>query len=361
MEYYPVKQCVQVLFEQLVPLSDPQNRHLSECCLAMLEAGTPQLSRIACELNHATSQASRMQWIRRVLDASYLSQEPVYQPFIRHLLSSYKTDCLHLIIDRTDFKAHERDLLSLNLSFRRRAIPIGWCWMPHGSSGSEQQIALLEQCLPLIPAQQRVVFHGDNEFGSVALMRYLQFLNWDFILAQSASTHYLPSLFSDSYPLSSLPVTSRSPLYLSDILLTKQHRFGPVNLFAFFHPVVCRNRPRQSIRFFASSLPLTPHLRRVGRRRWGIECFFKDLKSAGWHLPSSRLSSQNRLESLLILFNFAYSWLTCLGRWLSKSSQRHFVDSYSQRHFSFFRIGWQWLVYTLRIGGFCPLLTTLYS
>lgn len=361
MDYYPVKTCLQELFSRLIPLSRAQNQHLSDFCLALLLAENPHLSKIATHLNHGTRQASRIQWIRRLLDAPYLTPAYVYNPYIQSLLQTCRTPTFHLLIDRTNLVKQTYDLLAINVNFYHRAIPLVWEIIPHGTSGFQQQQALIERSFHLIPRNKAIVFHGDNEFGGVPTMRYVQQLGWDFILAQSASTHYCSTHQNTSQALVTLPVDARHSVYCSNIKLTQRHHYGPVNLFAFYHPVYRRNCAKQRIRYYATSLRITPHLRRVGRRRWAIECYFKDLKSAGWHLPMSHIQHQNRLNSLLTSMNLMYSWLICLGRWLSKTSQRHLIDSSPCPRLSLFRLGWDWLVHTFRRNELCPVLTTLYQ
>ena len=360
MDYYPVEKCLQVLFERLMHLSPVQSCQLRDISLALLLAGQPSLSKIARQLARPTQQASRVQWVRRLLDAPFLSQERVYQPFIRRLLATYQSKTLHLLIDRTNLIDHERDLLCISLYFHRRSLPIAWILIPHSMTGYERQKALIDDSLSLLPTEKMIVFHGDNEFGGVPTMKYVHSLGWDFILAQASNIYYRQR--PDGLParLDTLPVTSQQAVYLKRIELTKRHWYGAVNLFAFYHPVYHRNRRKQDIRYYATSLPITPHLRRIGRHRWGIECYFKDLKSSGWALPTSCLRHPKRHESLLILLNILYSWLTCLGRWLSKTSRRYLIDCHPHRHLSLFRIGYDWLVHTFRCDGLVPVLTTLY-
>lgn len=360
MDYYPVQQCLQELFQRLIPMTEAQTRRISQCCLAVLLAGEPGLSKLARQLENGTQTASRVQMIRRLLDAPYLCWDYVYKPFIQHLLASYQAEQFHLIMDRTDLVDHHSDLLCLSLHFHRRAIPIAWTLLPNKMSGFIEQKDLIKRCVPLIPPDRAVIFHGDNEFGAVPTMKYIRDLGWDFIVGQSAKHYYRYSPDDMPQTMKTIPVTKTRAAYLRNIDITKKHWYGPVNLFAFYHPVYHRNHRKQDIRYYATSLPIASQLRRLGQRRWGIECYFKDLKSAGWRLPLSRLRCPKRYESLLILLNLSYSWTTSLGRWLSKTSQRYLVDSKLIRTLSLFRIGWDWLVHTFRTNRLCPVLTTLY-
>lgn len=361
MDYYVLEETLQVLFEATIPLSHRQNERIREMCVGVLLAGSSQLSRIAPWLKHPTQQDSRIQWLRRSLEASYLQQEYVYGPFVRQSLAQCHSQPMHILMDRTRLADPSCDLLSLSLNFRHRAVPIGWQFMAHGSSSYETQKALIERCRPLLPAHTPIVFHGDSEFGSVPMMQYLQQIGWQFVLGQACKNYYRQSPCGTWYPLSSLPVTPGQAVYLSKVELTKTHAYGPLNVFAFYQPHFNCRHHKGDITYCVTSLPITPALRRIGHRRWGIECCFRDFKSSGWNVQLSDLSHEKRREGLFTVLSLAYLWSTCLGRWLCKSGQRHFIDAKRQRHLSLFRIGWDWLVYRYNSDLTCPTLLTLYQ
>ena len=361
MDYYGVEKSLQVLFGEVVQLSDAQKARISQLCMGVLLAGGCYLSKIAKWLHQESHQDSRIQWIRRTLEQEYLSQEHVYQPFITTALKAHQASVLHLVMDRSPLSDKRTDLLSLNLSFRNRAIPLVWEFMPHGMSGYERHMSLIERSLSLLPAHKHIVFHGDNEFGGVPFIQYLRHLNWDVIVGQSSSTCYRQYPNHEWQKLSTLPVTKSQTVYVEGIELTKLHGYGLLNLFGFYKPQFSRHHRKQHIIYCATSLPVTPTLRRIGRRRWGIECCFKDFKSAGWQLQMSNLYHPKRREGLMTVLSVAYLWATCLGRWLCKAGRRAEVDAKPQRHLSLFRIGWDWLVHQYIIEKPCPTLLTLYQ
>lgn len=361
MHYDSVEKSLQVVFRRCMPLSAAQVGRLSDLAVALLLAGETSLAKIARQLPHTTQQDSRIRWIKRVLQAPFMTQAYVYQPWIKHLLHTHQVATLHLVMDRTDIIDHQHDLVTVNLNFRKRALPIVWQLCPTGRTSAGLQIDLLTQCQALLPPGRHVMLHGDNEFGSVAVMRWLQAHHWDFILGQSATTYYRSIAMGTPRQLCSLPVRPTQSVYRQHLQLTKTHWFGPINLFAFYRPVYHRNRRKQAVRYYATSLPIAPLVRRVGQRRWGVECYYKDLKSAGWDLPLSHLRLETRLDGLLIMLNLVYTWATCLGRWLCKTSNRSSVDSHPHRHLSLFRLGWDWLVHAIRSHSLCPTLSILYS
>ena len=349
------------LFRRHLTLSDSQIGRIARVAVGMILAGTAQLPKVARWLRNDAKQDNRIQFMRRLLDADYLTQQRVYQPFLRQALSFNHESVWHVLIDRTTLaKARDRELLAVSLSFRKRAVPLVWQVIDYGCTGADEQIPLLEQVKQVIPTEQKVVLHGDTEFGSVDVMRFAQRNKWDFILGQPGNTRYHDG---DSWCLlQELPITPRRPVYRSGIRWTKQHNYGPLNLFAFHSPHQASEfAARRDIRYFVTSLPTTHTIRRTGRRRWGIEPFFRDYKSSGWELESSALECPKRLNRLLILLSIDYLWATCIGRWVCKTGRRSEIDAKPSRHLSLFRIGWDWLIHQHVMGREWPQMLALYS
>ena len=127
---------------------------------------------------------------------------------------------------------------------------------------------------------QAIVFHGDAEFGSVKLMRYLTDVrSWDFILGQRNSDYF--HMGDHNWQRTGhLNVTKKRPFFASNVTWSKSHQFENVNFFAFYKPYQNgKTEPKKEVRYFTTSLPITFPLRRIGRRRWGCEPMFRDFKS----------------------------------------------------------------------------------
>ena len=360
-EYYSLEKSLQVILENATVLSVAQRERISQILGAILLAGKSHLRWVARQLPKVTQQGSRTRWVSRTLAQPYVSQSHLYQPLVKRALVGYHAPVWHLVMDRSTLGKTGKDLVSLNLNFRGRAIPLVWSVMSNGMSGFTLQQRLIKQVQGLIPPQQAVVFHGDNEFGSIATLRYVHGLGWHFILGQSAKNRYRVHDEAPWQTLGDLPVTRQQPIYLQGIELTKHHAYGPVNLYAFYKPKFDKGSRKQDIRYCATSLPSVPATRRIGQRRWSIECSFKDLKSSGWQLHLTHLQHPDRLEGLLTLLNCGYLWAICLGRWLCKTGRRAEVDDSPHRQLSLFRLGWDWIVHRSRCNASIPPFLTLYQ
>jgi len=303
-------------------------RRLASVCTGMQLARTTRLSKVARWVRKETQQNSREQFLKRFLMSPYFSQEAAYYPLLSQALRSYKAPHWHLILDRTNLDKHRLDLLMISLAFRKRAIPLGWEVRPFGGTGSETQIRLLERIKGLIPANQSVIVHGDTEFGSVPMMQYVRsHSHWDFILAQKKHTYFQTNDETWHY-VADLAIKPRHPVYRTDLIWTKKHQYKSVNFFAFYAPRQSSSTsPRYNLRYCTTSLPIAHTLRRVGRRRWGTECMFRDYKSSGWHIDQSGLQNPDNTETLLVLLAINYLWATSLGRWLCKSGRRAEIDA----------------------------------
>lgn len=351
-----------MLFRRHIPLSSAQLSRVAAATVGMLLASSIALPKMARWLNQPISLPGRIQFLNRLLDADFLTQEWVYQPLLRAALHGFHNPIWHVLIDRTTLAGYEVELLVVGLAFRGHALPLAWQVIDFGCTSAEEQIALWQRVVALIPRSTAVVAHGDSEFGSVAVMRYLRQQGWHFILGQAANTRYRMEGEEEWRLLSQLDVRPRHPVYLEAVEWTESQGYGPVNGFAFYAPhQASPESQRREVRYCTTSLPITHTLRRLGHRRWGIECFFKDYKSAGFELESCALHSFSRRERLLTLLSTVYLWVTCVGRWLCKTGQRHWIDAGLTRHLSIFRIGFDWLVSEFRQGHSWPLVSMLYS
>ena len=361
MNYLPVEASLQEVFVHSLPLSPAQTGRIAKLCNAIVLAGEVQLTKIARFLKGASQQDSRVRWIKRLLEADFLSQERVYQPLLKQVLEAFHENRWHVVIDRTALWEGV-DLATISLNYRKRAIPLVWMCVPYGGASEATYIQLLRRCEPLVPATVQVIFHGDTEFGHSQMIRTLREMRWDFMLAQPSHCGFRSSIKADSLPLASLPVTPHHSCQLPQVELFAQERLAGINILAFYQPHYTRfNKLKRKVCYLATSLPLTPGLKRLGRRRWGTEPFYRDYKSSGWKVTASQLGTPQRQESLLILLALSYLWAMCIGRWLCKTGQRRLVDNQPTRHLSIFRIGWDWLIHQLRCDLPAPPLLRLYT
>lgn len=316
------------LFCRYLPHNHRQLRRLAAVCSAVMLAKSTHLSHIARWLPQPTQQASRSRFLSRFFLSAQLGDNTIYRLLLQQALQTFRTPVWHLVIDRSNWIPKEQDLLMVSLSYHKRAIPIAWQIHDFGPTSAQEQKDLLESIGSLIPANQPIVLHGDAEFGSVPLTRFVtRQTNWDFILGQRSRNQFHVGDWQWQ-AVKDLPVTPSHPYFAANIFWTKTHNFGPLNFFAFHKPYRSgSHEPQKLVRYCTTSLPIAPHLRRLGHRRWGCEPMFRDFKSAGWQIQHSSLPDNDARHALLLVLSINYLWATSLGRWLSKVGRRQEIDS----------------------------------
>src|SRR5690606_36070149 len=102
----------------------------------------------------------------------------------------------------------------------------------YGGASTSIYIELLRRAFLFLPPGSRVIVHGDTEFGAREMLVTLRAWGWDFIMAQSASTH-LRVKGEASQALATLPVPARGQLRLGGVSLFAGNPLGGLTLVAF--------------------------------------------------------------------------------------------------------------------------------
>jgi hypothetical protein len=366
MSSHRLEDTMNQVFQGRLPLSTAQKQRLASASSALTLAGSVQLPLLANWLPRGGQKAGRVRFLERFFEAEFLCQELVYQPLLRHFLARRRDAVWYVLIDRSTLRGYETEVLVISLANAGHAIPLVWQVIDFGCTGADEQLELWHRLVRLLkqilPSGTRLVVQGDTEFGSVKVIQFLCAQAWQFILAQPANTRYRPPHSPTWQVLSDLPLKSGKGIYLEQVEWTEQHQYGTFNLFAFWQPhQASPESQRREARYCLTNLRMSHMLRPLGRRRWGIECFFKDYKSGGFAVEDSHFRRHERWEKLLVLLAVNYLWFNSVGRWLSKVGQRALVDARQPRQLNFFRIGWDWIIAEFIQGNPIPPIATLYS
>jgi hypothetical protein len=288
------------------------------------------------------NKASKIQRLERFLKNPGILVKTMYARIVVVMLGKWNGRSLDIAIDRTDWKIF--NLLLCGIAYNKRVLPLGWRLLKHeGNSDFEQQKELLDSIRPLLPEKCHISLLGDGEFKSVELMKYALSNSWDFNLGQSKST-WIKHPSGRWEQLAELRVTKESPCYYQSVSLTKEHEFGPLNIIAYW------DREQKEIRYTATNRRACKTTLNWGKRRSWIDATFKDFKTGGFQLESSKLTDSDRMDRLLLVICITYLWCYHVGRWVFKTGKRREVDIGSKRNNSFFRIGLDWLIHAIPVA-----------
>src|SRR5687768_15089599 len=134
MDYSGLDECLQALFYERLALSQAQSERLGQACSGVLLAESNELRQIGKWVKRDGQLAYREQWVRRLLDARFVSAERVYQPLVKQAFAGQQARPWHLIIDRSTLDGKQKDWLVVSRAYRKRALPLVWSCIPCGGS-----------------------------------------------------------------------------------------------------------------------------------------------------------------------------------------------------------------------------------
>ena len=313
------------------PLTQVRNQALVTQALAY--SPNCHLATLATLLPVPGQRENLVQRVRRWLANQAVSQHRCYMPLVHYLFAQWSGAEVGLVLDRTDIE-DQWSILMLAAAFRHRALPLAWRVLPFGGTNAETQVALLKQVQPYLPSpkQVRTTLYGDCEFRAVEVQRYCRARHWHWQLGLKSDILFRRGT-ADWQPLQAIAVTRGQRRYIQDVTLTQKHAFGPVSLIADW------TRNEDAPRYVVTDRRADRYAWRRGRKRFWIEPFFRDWKSYGFDLESSKLVHPFRLETLLLGMATATLWMVHVGQWMIETDRRPLLEAHHKRDYSIFRLG----------------------
>lgn len=323
--------------------------------VGIFEARDVRLSRIAERVPLDIQEDNVAQRFRRWLKNPAVDVQELYDPVAFGILGALRHTRVRIQIDRTEV-SERLNVLIASVYYRQRAIPLAWKVLSHqGASTFKERNALLAHLATLLPAGCNVLILGDREFGQVDMMRSIRAHNWDFCL-RVRGTHAICSTPGLWVKLKDLAPQPGTHYFLTDVILTKDHCYGPV------HFALALDQHSTDPWFIATNLVPTRRTLRDYARRFGCEEMFSDLKSRGFHLDLSQLRQPERFSRLLLVVVLLYVWVLSLARRLVFTHAAKCLTSRPLfQRYSRFQFARRWLAKQLTLGKslvpdqhFCP-------
>lgn len=320
-----------------------RQRNLAAMLVGIYLSGSVQLNRIASKVPSAAKLTSISKRLSRFVSNEGIDANDCYclvaEGVVQHLLASGSE--LRLIVDGSKVSA-DKQLLMVSIAYRRRALPLRWCWIPHrkGRSSSAKQLTLLHEVYRLIAPEAKVSLVGDSEFGDVRVLQQLDLWGWRYALRQKGSCLYQDA--AGSWHKLHSAVAEGQSKDLGEVLLTRKHRYR-TGLVAHWQ------RGHKEPWLLATNYPSKHDTLRAYAKRMWTEEMFGDFKGNGFDLESTRLSDEARLSRLTMAVCLLYLWLIALGSATIKRGERQLVDRTDRRDLSIFRIGCYMLDRKLRL------------
>jgi DDE family transposase len=295
--------------ENLPSLGVWQRRGLAVLVVGLLSLGQAQLSKIAEGVPEEGSYNTVRQRVKRWVSHSGQWVVAVGEEWIRWVWRKYGGQRAVLLVDET--KLGQRfGVMMVSLAYAGRAIPLWWrCYRANEAAFYPAQgqvlliYGLLAHVLSALPESARPLVQMDRGLAhSSAMLRALQSLRVDYLVRVKATAR-----FTSRRGCSQLLkhwVRPGQATRLQGSLFDRDHACpGTICL-------IWESGQAEAWCLFTNTR------RAIGSYyalRWWQEESFRDLKSAGWHWPTSHLACPMRMERLILVMAIAYAFALSSG------------------------------------------------
>jgi hypothetical protein len=331
-------------------------RNVALMVTALYLAASCALTRLADHLLVSGCKDSRVQRLRRLLMNRHLAVHSWYHSTATAILALMGNARIILILDRTTL-GNWLNILTRSVAYRGRALPLAWkVCKKQGQFRRCHVEALLrwvQRCLPASADPRQIWVVGDREFQTVALQATVEHrLGWHYVQRITQDLWLYPR-HGAAFKPHHIALQPGQQSTMAHVRVTRKHA-GPAHFVAYW--AMGEKEPW----YLLSDQPISLQTLHVYRRRFWTEPMYRDFKSYGWNLEASRIREPKRLERLLLGMALAYVWLMQLASAVIKRGGRRLVDRTAQRTLSYFRIGWNWLLWRLNQGLPVDLPDLLY-
>lgn len=330
-----------------------RSRNLAWLVVTLYLAGSCQLTRLADRWPIGGSKDSRVQRLRRFLMNREIAVREWYAPTAQALLTSWGNARIILVLDRTTL-SNRLNILTLSVAYHGRTLPLAWKVLKKQGQFRRCHIAaLLRWVKQWAPNSPHICVVGDREFQDVALQDLVEHeLGWHYVQRITDNLWLYPRRGKRFQP-KQLAVPPGECRCIPQVRVTQQHA-GPAHFIAYW-----ANGEAEPW-YLLSDQPVGRHTLHIYARRFWVEPMYRDFKSHGWNIETSRITHPQRFERLVLGIALAYVWLIQLASVTIKRGGRHLVDRTARRTLSYFRIGWNWLLRQIDHGLPVTLPAKLY-
>ncbi|WP_202223390.1 IS4 family transposase [Okeania sp. KiyG1] len=211
-----------------------------------------------------------------------------------------------------------------------RGLPIYWKFLTHqGSSNLTEQQAVMRPVFKLLK-KYKIVLIADREFHSIFRSHWLkkyQKYNVYFALRRKKST--MIKRGQKYCNISELKVNiGETKLFLNQ-KITKIKRVGMYNLL-IYEKQRYRHKSVSEKWYILSNLSTAGKVKKVYSQRMGIEAMFKDYKTGGYNLESSK-ANEKRLNNLILLIAISYTINSLAGEKIKNKRIQEYISRTNEK------------------------------
>ena len=278
---------------------------ISRFVMAVIVVRTVKFSAVASALNPTVFLESNEKRLKRFFRQISLNQES----FARLMLKLIPASEGYIVsLDRTNWQVgcFNINILMLGVCYQGIAFPLLWQLLDKkGNSKTRERLALIDKLLKILPERKIEALVADREFIGKAWFKGLKKRKLCFIMRLRNNTRI------GSKGLNK-PASKRF-----DYLAKGETYVGPKRVWVYglrLQLAVTKSQQGELVVLACTDKPERALFRYA--QRWNIECLFSALKTRGFNLEDTRLTTSDRLDSLIIMLAIAFTWAHLIGEWV---------------------------------------------
>lgn len=287
-----------------LPMHGARINFMARFVMAVIVVRGVTLSTVASALNPKVLPESNEKRVKRFFSEVELEGKSFAKLILALLPAQEKW---FLTLDRTTWELGSTpiNILMLGAAYKGLAFPLLWLVLDKkGNTDTEERLALLDTLLSLMDAEDIEALVADREFTGKAWFQGLKERRLVFVMRVRNNT------------LIGSKGRTCSARQRYDYLDTQEVYVSPKRCWVFglrLCVAVTKSKEGELV-VLACNLDPDKALVRYAQR-WQIETLFSALKSRGFNLEDTHMTTADRLDKLLALLAVAFAWAHLVGEW----------------------------------------------
>lgn len=254
------------------------------------------------------TQTSHERALRRTLDDKRLSWRHVYLPFLRKTLALDELERVILVVDETA-RSDDFRVLVASLYCAGRAVSVAWeSWRAQQKKTINYWThlqRLLAKVSKVLKKGVHVIVIGDRAFGNTQFSDVVESYGWDWLARLQKQTCFE---FRQGFDKQLLTLMTKPGRFKWRGRLFKKAGWRNATVECYWED------GHKEALFLGSSLSKSWDLVELYRKRFSIECLFRDWKSKGFQWESSQVQDFHHHQRLILMMSMATVLALCMGQ-----------------------------------------------
>lgn len=320
-------------------ISKPHLKNSTDVILSMIKSEsvvTTDIVKNLKDLWSETQPSSTVRRLERFFNNTLFKPYDFYDSIIQYVIKNYKSKNKNVYIsfDHT-FCRESFTILFFSLRVGKQGIPLWFRCFKGNNDPKAFELNLIKEGISYVHSlfensDYKLIFLADRWFNFREIMHHIDSLGHEYCIRTKSNIAIEIDNYEDS------PMIA----YISDIepFFSKSRYFDSVRITSFKFPTklaVSKTDTHKEPFFILTNGNTREAIKHYGYRFGSIEFIFKNQKSNGFYLESTKMRNIQAFTTMFTLLCVAVLWLTILGAYYSKNKghfKNYFKIKYSKKN-----------------------------